>query len=143
MIEMNKMFIKLPDLNPEDSTFEMALRVYASYNDVDMAEFVISDILDSLQFNYTYHKNSGSDTDSLKQMANIYFSIMLNLLDDKVLFRDPMFYKGIVDNLIKSYDEFLQELYEEFLQNANLDLPIQYNAILKLVTKKPFNDDAC
>ena len=119
------LFKKLHMLNEEDSTFEMALRIISCYNDIDMATNVIQDILDS-----------ADEIVTNKEQAEFYFDIILNIYDEKEVFRDPYFYKEILDTLIKNYEK-LNLYYTDYIRDKNLDIPITYHALLKFVSRKP------
>lgn len=131
------LFHKLPMLNNTDSAFEMLLRVIASYNDKDLAEFVLSDILDSLQENYMKLLDTDITHEELVQLCDIYFSICLNIANTEEVFRDINFYKEILDELIKNYDPILQTRYTEYCKDLNTDIPITYKALINLVVSKP------
>ena len=119
------LFHKLPMLNNTDSAFEMLLRVIASYNDKDLAEFVLSDILDSLQENYMKLLDTDITHEELVQLCDIYFSICLNIANTEEVFRDINFYKEILDELIKNYDPIfstaensINKVYESMLLDS-------------------------
>ena len=123
------LFKKLHMLSDIDSAFEMALRVISSYNDKEMATMVIHDILES-----------ADEIVNNEEQAELYFDIILNIYDDKEVFRDPYFYKEILDELIKEYEK-LEPYYIEYIKEKNLDLPISYYALVKLVSRKPEGDE--